>query len=629
MVMQATNSGPNIFIPNDEMYDAPEAESSKPSALEVLDLLREGKSYFGAFHSACRIEDDFFYNTFQVDTPDGHETVIPATGRSQINVATDHVDINNISVLVPSSARQRARAEKLQRFYTAIWQNIDPAVLRTAVRQSFLYGLGFLKPMYDADNWPDSPRFDDYADPDEYKEAMKTFMDRRDMSFPFTVKNVNPQNLVWDDSRSDMGWAIEFYDRDPEVIKRKYKNWSGLTRGKATSTWLEYWDKEWMGIIVDNDWLEGYPIRHEYGFMPYKQILPANATDLEMGLPQQRFQGLLKPVHQLLKEEARILTAYGAIIRRHAWTTLNFSGPTASAEMAKQNYEQWEGFNTIPPGVTVSEGPVPHPPQELLAQLNNIQTAIEMATFPNVIRGMRPRGVSSGFQVSVLSGMGRLVFSGVAQGMSRAIQQCNSGFAKIVENKLRDKVTVFGRASVERFDQTVGPRDINGMYDNIVELSAEAPEEAERRAILGKTLFESGIISLMEAQRRAGVVSPFEEQLQIGAERLLNSPQISEMQAAIAAERIGLLNQLTEASDVEGGGGEPDFSSQFQEGLSQLQRPGEAAIQRQRVASQGDNNGSGQDGVGFFPTGPADLDNLAAISQGNGGAIQAGGGKVR
>ena len=620
---------PQTFLPESEVPLEPGSGNPPPTAFEVMELLRDGKSYFAEFHSRCRIEDDFFFGNFQVDTPNGHETVIPATGRSQINVATDHVDISHISVLVPSSARQRARAEKLQRFYTAIWQNVDPAVLRTAVRHAFLYGVSFIKPMFDADNWPESPHMEDYEDVSQFREALQDFMDKKDMQFPFTVKNTNPQNIVWDDSRSDIGWAIEFYERDPQVIRKKYGNWASLAPSGATSTWAEYWNKEWMGILVDGQWLRGYPIRHNYGFMPYKLIMPANSTELEMGLPQNRYQGLLRPVHQLLKEEARILTAYGAILRRHAWTTLNFSGPAAAVEATKGVYEQWEGYNSLLPGVTVSEAPVPSPPQELMTQLNNIQTAIEMATFPNIIRGMRPRGVSSGFQTSVLSGMGRLVFSGVASGMARAIQQANSGFAKLVENKLKDSVTVFGRAQIERFDQKIGPRDINGMYDNIVELSAEAPEEAERRAILGKTLYEAGIISLMETQRRAGIVSPFEEQLQMGAERLMQSPELMQAQSALAVERISLLNQLVEASAVEGAEGEPDFSSQFQQGQQQLQRPGEAAIQRQRMAAQGGNNGSGNDGVGFFPQGMNDLDNLATISQGNGGAIQAGGGKVR
>ena len=108
-----------------------------------------------------------------------------------------------------------------------------------------------------------------------------------------------------------------------------------------------------------------------------------------------------------------------------SYRTLDFSGPTHLAAQARDNYELWGGMNVIPPGVDVRPSPFIQVPPDLLNQLSMVQTMIEEATFPNVVRGLRPKGVSTGFGVSVLAGMGRLRFQGVADGMARAIEILN------------------------------------------------------------------------------------------------------------------------------------------------------------------------------------------------------------
>lgn len=205
--------------------------------------------------------------------------------------------------------------------------------------------------------------------------------------------------------------------------------------------------------------------------------------------------------------------------------------------------------------------------------------------------------------MSVLAGMGRLVFQGTADGMAHAIEQVNMKFAKLIENKIRGRITVHARSEAHNFDQTIGPDDIRGYYENIVSLKAEAPEEREREALLAFRLWNggNGIISMYEACR-SGVVNPLEEQLQMGAEKIMNSPQIQEQQVQLAMEGVGLLGQLAEtATGMAGGGG---IGNQFLPGQAQLQRPGEANIQQARVASQQQNMG------GVFPQGLGGIANI-------------------
>ena len=240
-------------------------------------------------------------------------------------------------------------------------------------------------------------------------------------------------------------------------------------------------------------------------------------------------------------------------------------------------------------------------PPDLYQQLATVQNYIEAATFPNVVRGMRPRGVSAGFGISVLAGMGRLVFQAVADGMQRSIEESNSKFAKLVENKIRGRITVHARSDVNTFDQSIEPDDIRGMYENIVKVKAEAPEEREREALLAMRLQSAGIISMYEAQRRAGITNPLEESMQIRAEQLLNNEQMLQAQMQMLLEKMGLGQQMAQAASPQMGGSGNVGSMNL--GGPQLPRPGEGMIQQGRVASR-----AGEPSV--YPQGQSGIDSL-------------------
>ena len=252
------------------------------------------------------------------------------------------------------------------------------------------------------------------------------------------------------------------------------------------------------------------------------------------------------------------------------------------------------------------------PPQEILQQLGMVQTMIEEATFPNVVRGMRPSGVSTGFALSVLAGTGRLVFGKFADAMARGMEQSNQRFLKLVNNKAMGKVTVHGRSTVHEFDQSIRPDDIKQFYENNVTLKAEAPEEREREALLALRLWNggSGLISLYEAQRRVGITNPLEEQNQMAAEKLLEMTR--EQQAAEVAEAVQLAEQRAAAADTGTPTGN-QLGTQYLPGQAQLQRPGEANIQGQRMAT-----GMGRESV--YPQGLGGLEILGSqLSTATGG----------
>ena len=577
-----------------------------PEVHEVLQLLTDQKVYFQAFHAQCVGEEQFYRLKRDVPVPDGidFEPTRPATATAIINVGTDHVDVKNFAIDVPSAARTQARAERIKKFHLGAWLSIKPPVLRTAVRHAFIYGLAWTKVMYASDRYPDAPHLEDFSGEAEYKEALADFLEKKQISFPFVDINVNPKNLVWDDSKVHRNWVIEFYEKDVMDIHRRYPEWMAKT-GKKVASWVEYWTDTHAMYIADTEvvW-EG---EHGYGFNPHTMLIPNNALDWDDGPPEDRYWGILRPVHSLLDAEARLMTQYEAIVRTVSWRTVDFQGPQELAEKTLQSYELFAGKNYVPVQVEVKASPQVNVPPEILRQLDMVQTMIEEATFPNVIRGVRPKGVSTGFGISVLAGMGRLVFQGVADGLARMMEEVNAKRLKLIENKVRGNVTVHARSDVHSFDQTIGPDDIRGFYENRVTIKAEAPEERERESLLAARLY--GMLpgfSQYEALRRSGVANPLEMMNQRKAEDLVAGMfenQLAELQARLG---MTLAGQLGEAAGVNVG------SQNL--GGPQLQRPGERNIQQARVASQ-------QGRPSVFPQGTGGIDILGKQLGSQGGAV--------
>ena len=586
------------LVPGDMEYD-----DSKPTADHVVEIFETYKDYYKTFHEQCEEEDEFYFGTRSVPVPDEMpvDPVRPATPHAIVNVATDHVDVNNPSIFVPApSPRAKNRAERIQKFLQGVWMHIPEHTKRTVVKHSIQYGVGFMKAWWDGDKWPDAPFLDDFTDEGEYKEQLKDHLDKRDISFPFIIDAVSPRNIIWDDSRAGMKWAIEFYEASCNDIKMLYPEWTPLMDNADSVTFVEYWDDTWCGRMVDREWIWG-PYKHGYGFNPYIKVQPATSLDYNVGEPERRYQGVLKPVHNLLDSEARLITQYEAILRQYAWRTIDFYGPASSAEATMDEYELFASKNWVRPNVQIQPSPLAMPPQEILQQLGMVQTMIEEATFPNVVRGMRPSGVSTGFALSVLAGTGRLVFGKYADAMARAMEEANMRFLKLVNNKAQGRVTVHARSAVHEFDQAIAPDDIKDFYENSVALKAEAPEEREREALLALRLWNggNGLISLYEAQRRVGITNPLEEQNQQAAERLLESAR--EQQAAEVAEAVQLERQRAAAADAPAPGNQ--LGTQYLPGQAQLQRPGERSVQGARGAS-----GAGRESV--YPQGMGGLDLL-------------------
>ena len=110
------------LVPGDMEYD-----DSKPTADHVVEIFETYRDYYKTFHEQCEEEDEFYFGTRSVPVPDSMpvDPVRPATPHAIVNVATDHVDVNNPSIFVPApSPRAKNRAERIQKFLQGVWRHI-------------------------------------------------------------------------------------------------------------------------------------------------------------------------------------------------------------------------------------------------------------------------------------------------------------------------------------------------------------------------------------------------------------------------------------------------------------------------------------------------------------------------
>ena len=129
MVLASSDRKNGVWIPG--MPASKEQESQAPTLDEISGLFRDSGSYFGPFHRQCSEEEDYYLGRRTVPAPEGIDPVWPATAGAIINTASDHVDVNNLAIDVPSSPRSRARAERIQKTLTGIWLMMRKPVLRT------------------------------------------------------------------------------------------------------------------------------------------------------------------------------------------------------------------------------------------------------------------------------------------------------------------------------------------------------------------------------------------------------------------------------------------------------------------------------------------------------------------
>jgi hypothetical protein len=513
------------------------------------------RSGFAAFYKKCKVADEFYFNSFEFDVPEGGNMIRLGTGHSIINTLVAHVSPAFIDIDVPpAGSRSQARAERTAKFLSGLNHMMEQNTQygrREIAKHAGLYGVAWEKVEFNVQEWggfPEPPGEDE--DASNYLERLDEAIDRRQAKCPIVSEAINPQELFWDVNSRTPQWVVRFTRMDSEWVRAHFPKWKGQS-GKVD--FIEAWTGTHVMYVAD-DRIAMDAREHGYHALPWVMYRPQTGLRTLGNKPEQLYRGSLDGLIDMLRAQSRMASQHLDITSKVAWPTADWTGPRGVVEEAMNEYDSTPGTsNYLPTGVERHSSELIQTPPALLESKQMLEEAIEADSVPAVARGQRPTGAASGFHTSVLAGIAALNFGAVVDAVQKGIQGKNELALRIVELVIRDRVTVFGKTEAGNFEATLAPKDIKGHYVSIVRLNTVSPEEAERKINLWSGRWREGFVDHQTALRNAGVSNPLEVIAARQAEDFLNSDTVRQAISMEMAKRVPLLQQALEAA--EGGQG--------------------------------------------------------------------------
>jgi hypothetical protein len=342
--------------------------------------------------------------------------------------------------------------------------------------------------------------------------------------------------------------VIVQYERTVASIRAQWPEWTGYrfgTKEKLANSqrvhWVEYWDTDYRMYIAGGELLD--TAKHNYQKPPF-QIRAAGFGD-DTGEPHERFQSLLYPARSLLDQEIRCLTQLDAVMRQAAWSTVltpENSGLKAIVPGEVQYLKREDIAATRP--FTEVRGEVV---QALLSEHNIISEGIEDATFPSVVKGVRAKGVGSGYGQNSLAALGKIKFGAVAVACQTLLQEFNEDLLRCVELVVGESVPVWGATKQGFIDFEIKPKDIAGYYYNVVTLNPKLPIDRANEIQIGAVLYNNGqgvIDAATYLSDFGGYEQPDELRVKVLRDQVMKLPYIQQIMGIAALEETGMLEYV-------------------------------------------------------------------------------------
>lgn len=535
------------------------------SFAELLDLYKQFESYWTPVHAEQEIDRRIFNLAQQVNVPDGYNVVRPSTGNSVILTLADHVAGDRPMFKVPEqnlslkAARNSEHIEKgLQAAIDKFTGNLPNNPVRTMVVNFGWAGMAVSQgPIFLPELWGYEPERKFFKSEEEYEEALGDYQANKRLQWPFWWRMVDPRYSFPDPGTTGKQMVMVSYDRTVASIKAQFPEWSGRKTNSYEEwpiqqrlRWLEAWDCTHryytVGYQTDGEIID--VARHRYVKPPF-QIRAAGFGD-ETGETFEQFRSLIFPARSLINQEIRVLTQLDAVMRNAAWTQMltpegsNFTQlmPGTVTPMKREDIDL-----TRP--VTELRGEVV---QALLQEHEIISNGIEEATYPSVVRGVRTKGVSSGYGQNSLAALGKIKFGSVAGQTASLLQEWGADFLRCVERVVEEPLPIWGPNAAKGFDDfALKPKDINGYYYCLVTLNPKLPIDRANEIQVGSVLYNNGegvIDSDTYLSDFAGYEQPEEMRIRVMRDRIMRLPQVQQVMMLAALDETGMLDFLVEAA---------------------------------------------------------------------------------
>ena len=532
----------------------------KLAAEDVLQKYTSAENYWKPLHNEQETDHTIFELRLPVKAPQGFNVIYPPTGRTVVMTAADHVAGDSPKVQVPEAGLSKAaqdRSERLEKGLQAALYRAQTALLenpiRTAVVNALWAGQMVMQgPIFDPDAWGDEPIESEYEDGEQYTKDRDEYETNKKVNWPFYWKAVDPRYFFPGPGTCGKEWVIIHYERTAGEIKAQWPQWNGKMKGTPSSDkplpedtkvqWYEFWSKSTRIYMVGTEILDQRP--HRYGKPPFQVRSAGYGND--SGIPEERFRSILWPARSLILAEIGAMSHRDALIRRTAWTQMVAA--------------KGSGFDSLEPGTVkeIDEKYLADPnlirsvteikPEAIVAVDNEIASLdfyIQKATFPDVVQGIRAKGISSGYGQNSLVAQAKVKYGAVAVNLKSLLEEFLVDLAHCIENVVEEPVPVWGHTKWGMVDAVLRPEDIDGLKYVVVNINPKLPADRANEIEMGGVLVDRGAIDLdTYIQDFVGYENPGEIRMKVMRDRALSSPEIQRVLSFAAALKGGYLDYV-------------------------------------------------------------------------------------
>jgi len=492
----------------------------------------------------------------------GFEATLPPTAYNAVEAATNHIlttpDIlvaerPAVDDTVQEQAIAAMKASFLQFFWHQVFKQGDP--LGHAKKDLIKYGKVVLKKVIDYDRM----KFDEAA------------VGRR--RFPWCVYQISPSQVFEKGDPYDPEGVYEAYETTRDRAEELFPEARGAWRNKKAQEKvrvLEYWEKPYgrskgrRVIWIDDvrvlnkanpyHWVEALDDsgRSRFtGYVPYF-IGDSGWGDGDMGAaPHERYVGMIRRIHSLLKTEARQLTSADAQLRISTFPLLKMTNieeddehPIKIAPGAKVHVDDTQNIEAVA---------WPQLDPALFAIISRVHTYTnELAQF-QTLSGIPQSGVDSATEADQNFRAASAKMAGPLAALKSVITRMNETAFQDVEHVLEMPVTVYGAADGAPGVVILRPEYIDGFYENYVELKTSDTAALDAaNAVRWANLYQTFGLDKRFAMKMARIPNPQQRIAQRMQEDVWLDPRMHELRVAAAMQgQGGEYGQLLSMSVVQ------------------------------------------------------------------------------
>ena len=540
-----------------------------PTKDTILNRKTEGERYWGALHGAQDMDDQYFNLRRPTWAPKPYDAdiIYPPTGNSIVTTLADHVAGDSPQIKVPEAnlgLRAQGRSERLEKGYQGALArfrataDVDP--IRGIVTSFGWAGQVVSKgPIFDPSSWGLKPESDDYSDGDSYEDAMNEYEARKKTEWPFYWEICDPRTVFADPGTHGRKWVVVAFQRRVGEIAAQWPEWDKRTVGMSKNDspmpddskvdWIEYWDEHFRAYMVGGEFIDG-PRPHRYGKPPF-QIRSAGLGK-ESGEPEEVCRSMIFPVRNLLDAEIRTSSQMSVMIRNTAWTTILSVRNKGLTEIQPGKIVDMVDAESIAAVRPLTEYK-PEVFQGIMAHGQAISSMIEEGTYPNVVKGIKAKGIASGYGQNSLVAQAKVRFGPVAVALQQVLSDFFRDLAFCIENVVQEPVPVWGPMAGGFVDAVLDPKDIDGYYFNVVTVNPMVPGESAVALQEGEHLLNLGAIDMGNfSQKYAGIENPGEMRTLVMRDKIMNSPEFQRIATVEAAVQTGILDRAIEIAQKYG-----------------------------------------------------------------------------